>query len=125
VGAPSMRRPWNGGQGDIRAHPPVEPARGQCTHRVSVDRSDCRAAGERGGGHRLGGPAWLEDRAIAEERIEDPGQAASERDDGDLLAAAGSDAERPGAERLGLGRPAAEDGDGGLNQEPARAAGLW
>ena len=120
MGAPSMRRPWNGGQGDIRAHPPVEPARGQCTHRVSVDRSDVRAAWERGGGHRLAG---LEDRAIAEECIEDSGQVASERDDGDLLAAAGGDAERPGAERLGRGRPAAEDGDGGLNQEPARAAG--
>ena len=25
----SVRWPWNGGQGDIRAHPPVEPARGQ------------------------------------------------------------------------------------------------
>src|SRR5215831_20156714 len=33
------------------------------------------------------------------------------------------DAQGPGAERVGLGRVATENGDGGLDEEPARAAG--
>jgi len=36
VGAPSTRRPCNGGQGNIRAHPPIEPARDQGPHRQGV-----------------------------------------------------------------------------------------
>jgi len=67
--------------------------------------------------------ARLEEAAITEEGIEDAGQAAGERDDGDVLAAAGGDAQSPGAEGLGLGGAAAENGEGGLNEQPAGAAG--
>ena len=55
--------------------------------------------------------------------MEDPGQAAREGDDRDARAAAGRDAEGPGPEGLGLGRPAPENRDGGLDEEPTRAAG--
>jgi hypothetical protein len=60
------------------------------------------------------------------EGVEDAGQAAGERDDGDLLAAAGRDAKRPASQGVGRGRAAPRDGDGGLNQEPPHAgvAGL-
>ena len=68
-------------------------------------------------------PCWLEHAPVAEQRIEDTGQTPGERDDGDVLATVRGDAERPGPERFGLGRPAPEDGDGGLDQEPAHAAG--
>ena len=60
---------------------------------------------------------------IAQERIEDAGEATGEGDDGDVLATTGRDAQGPGAERLGLGRLATKNGDGGLDEEPARAAG--
>ena len=66
---------------------------------------------------------WGEDRAITEQRIEDPGQAASERHDRDGLPAAGGDMEGPGPKRLGLGRPAPENRDGGLDEKPAHATG--
>src|SRR3990167_6067357 len=36
VGAPSTQRPCSSGQGNIRAHPPIEPARDQCPHRQGV-----------------------------------------------------------------------------------------
>ncbi len=61
----------------------------------------------------------IEGGAVAQERIEEAGHAAGEGHDGEMFAAARGDAERPGPERLGLGRSAAEDGDGDLNQEPA------
>jgi len=64
VGAPSTQRPYNSGQGDIRSHPPVEPARDQCRHGVSVDRSDGRGAGQRGIGPRRWRRAWRDDRAV-------------------------------------------------------------
>jgi hypothetical protein len=35
-GAPSTRRPCHSGQGNIRAHPPIEPMRDQCPHRQGV-----------------------------------------------------------------------------------------
>ena len=41
--------------------------------------------------------------------MEDPGQAAREGDDRDVLAAAGRDVEGPGPEGLGLGRPAPQN----------------
>src|SRR2546427_470613 len=69
------------------------------------------------------GAVWLEHAAVAQEGIEDARQAPGERDDGDVLAAAGGDAQSPGPQRLGLGRAAAENGDGGLDEQPARAAG--
>ena len=75
---------------------------------------------------RVGAPdgaAGLEDAAVAQEGIEDAGEAPGEGDDGDVLAAAGGEAQGPGPERLGVGRATAEDGDGGLDEEPARAAG--
>ncbi len=44
VGAPSTQRPCNGGQGNIRAHPPIEPARDQGPHcQGSVDSFTCEA----------------------------------------------------------------------------------
>src|SRR5712691_7176418 len=98
---------------------PIEPARDSGTHRVVFDRSDR----EGGGVHRQWASAWREDRAIAEQRIEDPGQAAGEGDDRDVLPAAGRNAEGPGPERLGLGGPAPENRDGRLDEQPARAAG--
>jgi hypothetical protein len=49
--------------------------------------------------------------AGAEERIEDAGQAASERDDGDMLAPTGRNGQRPQAEGFRLRRPAPEHGD--------------
>ena len=69
------------------------------------------------------GAAWLEHAAVAQERIEDACQATGERDDGDVLAATGRDAQGPDLERVGLGRAAADNGDGGLDEQPARAAG--
>jgi hypothetical protein len=58
---------------------------------------------------------------IAEQRIENASQAAGESDDGDVCAAARGDVEGPRPEGLRLRRPAAEDGDRGVNQEPAHA----
>src|SRR6266852_3592386 len=78
---------------------PIEPARDLGTHHVSFDRSDR----EGGGGRRQWGSAWREHRAIAEQRIQDPGQAAGEGDDRNVVAAAGRDVEGPGAECLGPG----------------------
>jgi len=65
---------------------------------------------------------WVEHTLIAEQGIEDAGQAAGEGDDGDGLATARRDVEGPRPEGLGLGRSAPEDGDRGLNQEPAHAS---
>ena len=68
----------------------------------------------------------LEDAAIAQQRIEDAGQATGEGDHGHLFSATRGDAQGPGPQFFRLGRAAAEDRDGGLNQEPAgaRVAGL-
>ena len=44
VGAPSTQRPCNGGQGNIRAHPPIEPARDQYPHRLYATTSSERPA---------------------------------------------------------------------------------
>jgi hypothetical protein len=56
----------------------------------------------------------LEHAAVAQEGLEDAGEAAGEGDDGDLFPAARGDAQDPCAQCLGVGRTAAEDGDGGL-----------
>ena len=61
-------------------------------------------------------------RAVPEERIENAGQAAGERDDGDVLASAGGDAQGPRPEGLGRGGPAAQDRDRGLDEQPAVVA---
>ena len=68
----------------------------------------------------------LEHAAIAQQRIEDAGEAPGEGDDGDLFAAARGDAQGPGPQVFRLWLVAAEDRDRGLNQEPAgaRVAGL-
>lgn len=68
----------------------------------------------------------LEYATITQQRIKDTGEATGERDDGHLLPAARGDAQGPGAQVFRLGRPAAEDRDGGVNQQPAGAgvAGL-
>ena len=165
VGAPSTQRPCGSGQVDIRAHPPVEPARDHqayhtssihCPVRVQFQSRPLvllrREARRRGVEERRGGEAYTPchpggahrgcprgdglwqgrgatgriHRAIPEERIEDARHAAGERDDGDVLAPAGGDAQGPGSQFLGLRRVSAQDGDGGLNQEPAgaRVAGL-
>src|SRR5712691_3079753 len=77
---------------------------------------------QRGDGDRQGrGAAGCIHRPIPEERIENAGQAAGQRDDGDVLAATCSDAQGPGPERLSRGGPAAEDREGGLNEQPAHA----
>ena len=73
-----------------------------------------------GGADRAAG---LVDAAVAQERIEDAGEAPGEGDDGNVLAAAGRDAPGPAPERVGRGRVAAKDGDGGLDEQPAGAAG--
>jgi hypothetical protein len=46
----------------------------------------------------------LEPGAIAQQRIEDAGEATGEGDDGHLFAAARGDAQGPGSQRLGLRR---------------------
>ena len=69
------------------------------------------------------GAARVKHAPIAEQRIEDPGQATGERNHGDGLAAPRGDVQGPRAEGLGLRGPAPEDGDGGLDQEPAHARG--
>jgi hypothetical protein len=68
----------------------------------------------------------LEHAAIAQQRIEDAGEATGEGDHGHLLPPAGSDAQGPGPQVLRLRRATTEDRDRGLNQEPAgaRVAGL-
>ncbi len=86
--------------------------------------SDSR--GDRGRGFGPGGASWVEHAPVSEQRVEDAGQAPGEGDGGNVLAAARGDVEGPRAEGLSLRRPPPEDGDRGLNQEPARAgvAGL-
>src|SRR5512132_1868953 len=68
----------------------------------------------------------LEHAAIAQQRIEDAGEATGEGDDGHLLPTAGGDAQGPGPQVLRLRRATTEDRDRGLNQQPtgARVAGL-
>ena len=68
----------------------------------------------------------LEHAAIAQQRIEDAGEATGEGDYGYLFATTRGDAQGPGPQVLRLGRVAAQERDGGLNQEPAgaRVAGL-
>jgi hypothetical protein len=68
----------------------------------------------------------LEHAAIAQQRIEDAGEATGEGDDGHLFPAARRDAQGPGPQVLRLRRAPAEDRDGDLNQQPARVrvAGL-
>ena len=93
-----------------------------------VRTSSCGSRAHEGGrgGPRRANAVGLEHGAVAQEGIENPGEAASEGDDGHRFAAARGDPQGPGAQGLGLGRVAAEEGDGGLNQEPAgaRVAGL-
>ena len=80
----------------------------------------------RGRGMRRPNALGLEHAAIAQQRIEDAGEATGEGDHGHPFSPARRDAHGPGPQVLRLRRAAAEDGDGGLNQEPARArvAGL-
>jgi hypothetical protein len=59
----------------------------------------------------------LEHTAIAQQRIEDAGEATGEGDHGHLFSPARGDAQGPGSQLLRLRRAAAEDRDGGLNQE--------
>jgi hypothetical protein len=59
----------------------------------------------------------LEHTAIAQPRIEDAGEATGEGDQGHLFPPARGDVQGPGSQRLRLRRTAAEDRDGGLNQE--------
>jgi hypothetical protein len=68
----------------------------------------------------------LEHAAIAQQRIEDAGEATGEGDHGHLFPTTRGDARGPGPQLLRLRRAAAEDRDGGLNLEPAgaRVAGL-
>jgi hypothetical protein len=65
----------------------------------------------------------VEHTAIAQQRIEDAGEAPGEGDDGYLFTATGGNAQGPGPQFLGLRRVAAEDGDRGLDQQPAGARG--
>jgi hypothetical protein len=62
----------------------------------------------------------LEDAAIAEQRIEDAGEATGEGDDGDVFPAARGDAQGPGSQLFRLRRATTEDRDRGLNQQPVR-----
>ena len=55
------------------------------------------------------------DSPIAQERIEDAGEATGERDHGHLSPPARGNAQGPGSQFLRLRRAAAEDRDGGLN----------
>ena len=89
VGAPSSQRSCSSGQGNIRAHPPVEPARDHAAHRTITVQSGGPSRGQRGDRVRMmsRGAGGIH-RPIPKERIEDAGQAAGERDDGDVLAAA-------------------------------------
>ena len=59
----------------------------------------------------------LEHAAITQQRIEDAGEATGEGDHGHLFPSARGDAKGPGSQLLRLRRTAAEDRDGGLNQE--------
>ena len=59
----------------------------------------------------------LEHAAIPQQRIEDAGEATGEGDHGHLFPPARGDAQSAGPQRLRLRRTAAEDRDGGLNQE--------
>ncbi len=98
-----------------------------CSSAAAPDAADgssrLRDAAVHGRHHRPGdteGAPWLEYAAVAQEGIEDARQATGERDDGDMLAAPGRDAQGPDLERVGLGRVATEKGDGGLDEQPAR-----
>ena len=107
VGAPSTQRPCNGGQVDIRAHPPIEPARDQSSHHQDSVASGSHAHG--GGGSSRGtarrpSALGLEHTAIAQERIEDAGEATGEGDHGHLFPAACGDARGPGPQLLRLRR---------------------
>ena len=73
-----------------------------------------RSAGTGGGRAAAAGRGAY---AVPSRRRVRSGQAASKRDDGDLLAPARGDAQGPGSRLLRLRRTAAEDCDGGLNQD--------
>jgi hypothetical protein len=59
----------------------------------------------------------VEHAAIAQQRIEDAGEATGEGDDGDVFPAARGEAQGPGPQVLRLRRVTTEDRDRGLNQE--------
>ena len=116
-GAPSTRRLSDGSPGDIRAHPPSEPSR-DTRGPTRLDRS---------GRHPVvHGAEWAPSRRvhglIAQERKEDPGQSARERDHGDALAAPGGEAASPLPQRRGSGIVETAHGDGGLDQQPLHPA---
>ena len=120
VGAPSTQRPCHGGHVNTRAHPPIEPARDQGPqHQGRVDsftgppgrrppqRDDADA--ERAGAQTRGHPATAHRGCRRGDGRGRPRPPVS-----------------PGARRCAGPRsatppPAAEDRDGGLNQEPAGA----
>ena len=93
----------------IEAHPHHHHS-GPVTVTVSHSQSSSRLRGvisrvkrgDRGGKGRGRGAGRIH-RSIPEERIENAGQAAGERDDGDVLASARGDAQGPGPEGLGRG----------------------
>ena len=91
-----------------------------------VRASSTRSHGHESSGTRRPNALRLEHAAIAQQRIEDAGEAPGEGDDGDVFPAARGDAQGPGPQFLGRRQVSAEDGDRGLNQEPAgaRVAGL-
>src|SRR5262245_58350832 len=99
---------------DHAAAPALPGPRAGAARRVTAGRARPRPPPRRG--------AWLKHAAVTQERIEDAGEAAGESDNGDVLAAAGRDVQGPGVEGLGLGGATAEDGDRGLNEQPAGAA---
>ena len=112
-----------GGQGDTRAHPPVEPARDRDSHARSSSRCGWDCGWERGRDHGSWRASGVDRRAVPEQRIEDAGHPAGEGHDGDVLAATRYDVQGPRVEGLRLRRPAPQDGDGDVNQEPAPVGG--
>src|SRR5262249_20234801 len=85
----------------------------QCNHSMGTEREPGEPEVERGGTGIY--------RPIPEEGRGEPGQGAGEGTEGNVLAGARSEAEPPARERVGRGRRAREEGDGGLNQEPPQA----
>jgi hypothetical protein len=62
------------------------------------------------------GAAGCIHRPIPEEGVQNAGQAAGQRDDGDVFTPTRGEAQGPGPERRGRGGPAAQDREGGLNE---------
>ena len=91
--------------------------------RAASTRSHARGGGFSRGTVRMPNALGLEHAAIAQQRIEDAGEATGERDHGDLFPPACGDAQGPGPQFLRLRLAATEDRDGGLNQANGCASG--